>query len=141
MTPFVSISCPGTNRLESPIVQLGSACIPSPPDSRLSRPSQQLVNLLFPMPHLNWALSILFALCLSCANATERVTRWHMLNVTPREGQADCHLLQLPDGRSVLIDAGEAHDAPGVLLGELKKLRIDRLHLVLISHFHRDHYN
>lgn len=63
-----------------------------------------------------------------------------MLNVTPREGQADCHLLELPNGINVLIDAADAWDAPGEAIRQLRALEITELDLVVISHFHRDHY-
>ncbi len=63
-----------------------------------------------------------------------------MLNVTPLEGQADCHLLEFADGSHVLIDPAEAWDAPGTALAQLKKRGITHLDLVIISHFHRDHY-
>lgn len=63
-----------------------------------------------------------------------------MLNVTPAEGQADCHLLQFPDDTRVLIDPGDAWDAPGAAVAQLKKLGVRRLAIVIISHFHRDHY-
>lgn len=63
-----------------------------------------------------------------------------MLNVTPAEGQADCHLLVFPDDTRVLIDPAEAWDAPGAALAQLRRLGIDHLDLVIISHFHRDHY-
>lgn len=67
-------------------------------------------------------------------------TIWTMLNVTPVYWQADCHLLELPDGSRILIDAAEAKDAPPVVLPYLKSRGIDRLDLVIISHFHWDHY-
>ena len=67
-------------------------------------------------------------------------TVWRMLNVTPAEGQADCHLLRMADGRRVLIDAADAWDAPGAALARLQQLGIRRLHLVVLSHFHHDHY-
>jgi competence protein ComEC len=63
-----------------------------------------------------------------------------MLNVTPAEAQADCHLLEMPDGAHILIDAAEAIDAPGTAVAHLQRLNIKRLALVIISHFHRDHY-
>jgi competence protein ComEC len=63
-----------------------------------------------------------------------------MLNVTPAQAQADCHLLQLPDGSNILIDAGEALDAPNVAVTLLQKLGVRRISLVVISHFHKDHY-
>jgi len=63
-----------------------------------------------------------------------------MINVTPKQTQADCHLLELPDGRNVLIDAAEAADAPATVVPFLKAHKIRRLELVVISHFHHDHY-
>jgi competence protein ComEC len=72
--------------------------------------------------------------------AAELPTVWTMLNVTPAEGQADCHLLRLPDGRQVLVDPADAWDAPGAALAGLKQLGVTHLDLVVISHFHKDHY-
>ncbi len=63
-----------------------------------------------------------------------------MFNVTPAQGQADCHLLEFADGSRVLIDPGEAWDARGTALAHLRRLGIKRLDLVIISHFHLDHY-
>lgn len=82
-------------------------------------------------------LGLVLALTL---NATEPATRWAMLNVTPLEGQADCHLITLPDGRHVLIDPGAAWDAPDSALQELNRRGVRELELVVISHFHWDHY-
>lgn len=67
-------------------------------------------------------------------------TRWTMINVSPVKNQADCHLIELPDGRVVLIDAAEAADAPGAAVAFLKTQRIRRIDLVVLSHFHWDHY-
>jgi len=74
-----------------------------------------------------------------CARKGE-TTRWTMINVTPAQIQADCHLIEFPDGTRALIDAAEAADAPGVLLAYLQAHKIKRINLVLLSHFHRDHY-
>jgi competence protein ComEC len=67
-------------------------------------------------------------------------TVWTMINVTPNEYQADCHLLEFPDGSNVLIDAADGTDAPGAAQAFLKKRGIKHLSLVVISHFHMDHY-
>jgi competence protein ComEC len=88
-------------------------------------------------------LLVAVSLCLATAIdllAGQSSTKWIMLNVTPAQAQADCHLLQLPDGSNILIDAGEAADAPDVAVTLLKKLRVRRISLVVISHFHKDHY-
>lgn len=63
-----------------------------------------------------------------------------MLNVTSGVGQADCHLIVMPDGSNVLIDASDGWDVPGTALAELQKRKISHLALVVISHFHTDHY-
>jgi competence protein ComEC len=63
-----------------------------------------------------------------------------MLNVSPHDEQADCHLIEFPDGKRVLVDIADAGDAPGAALAELKKLGVDSVDLVVISHFHLDHY-
>ena len=67
-------------------------------------------------------------------------TRLTMINVCGKDAQADCHLLALGDGSHVLIDAADAVDAAGTAVGFLKKNRVKRLRLVMISHFHADHY-
>lgn len=67
-------------------------------------------------------------------------TRWTMINVSPVKNQADCHLIELSDGRVILIDAAEAADAPGTVVAFLKTQRIRHIDLVVLSHFHWDHY-
>jgi beta-lactamase superfamily II metal-dependent hydrolase len=67
-------------------------------------------------------------------------TIWTMLNVTPADGQADCHVVVMPGNLAVLIDAGDAWDAEGEAVRQIKRLGIRRFELAVISHFHRDHY-
>lgn len=67
-------------------------------------------------------------------------TVWTMLMVTPHEDVADAHLLRLPGGIKVLIDAGKLGDAPGAVVRQLRAREITELDLVIISHFHIDHY-
>lgn len=67
-------------------------------------------------------------------------TRWTMLMVSPRGDVADCHLLRLPGGVNVLIDAGQLGDSPGAVLGKLRAQNVTSLDLIIISHFHIDHY-
>lgn len=76
----------------------------------------------------------------SSAQAVEDAARWTMFNVSPRDDVADCHLLELPGGFTVLIDAGKVGDSPGVALAHLKARHVTSLDLVIISHFHIDHY-
>ncbi len=86
-----------------------------------------------------WVLG-LGALLASPAPATENATRWTMLMVTPRNDVADSHLIEMPDGAKVLLDAGKVGDSPGAVLAQLKARNITSLDLVIISHFHIDHY-
>ena len=63
-----------------------------------------------------------------------------MVNVCGKDTQADCHLLRLSDGSHVVIDPADAADAPGTALAFLQKEKVKRLRLVVVSHFHLDHY-
>lgn len=84
---------------------------------------------------------LMLGLFLACSlAAAEPATRWTMLNVTPAEGQADCHLLTFSDGRHVLVDPGAAWDAPDSARELLQARGVRELDLVVISHFHWDHY-
>jgi beta-lactamase superfamily II metal-dependent hydrolase len=88
----------------------------------------------------NFFPSLFFFSLVVSSSLAEPSTRWTLLNVAPAEAQADCHLLEMPDGSKVLIDAADAVDAPGAAVAHLQRLGISRLALVIISHFHRDHY-
>jgi competence protein ComEC len=68
------------------------------------------------------------------------VTRWTMVNVSPNGQQADCHVIEFPDGRVALIDIADAADAGGAALAYLRARKIETIDLVVLSHFHRDHY-
>lgn len=86
-------------------------------------------------------LFALLAVLLFAGCATAPVTRWTMVNVSPKIAQADCHLIEFPNGARVLIDVGEGWDAPsGTALAFFQKRKIDHIDLVVISHFHNDHY-
>ncbi len=88
-----------------------------------------------------WAALALSAVALSASGtAAVPAITWTMLNVCPGEAQADCHLLQMPGGANILVDASDGADAPGTALAKLQARRIQRLDLVVISHFHTDHY-
>ncbi|HUV05327.1 MAG TPA: ComEC/Rec2 family competence protein [Armatimonadota bacterium] len=58
----------------------------------------------------------------------------HFLDV----GQGDCILLQTPDGRNVLIDAGDRDSAEDVVR-YLDRHGVDRIDLLVITHPHMDH--
>lgn len=76
----------------------------------------------------------------SPAADTAEETRWTMLMITPRNDVGDCHLIRLPGGFTVLIDAGLMGDSPGAALAQLKAQNVTTIDLVIISHFHVDHY-
>lgn len=60
--------------------------------------------------------------------------RVHFLDV----GQADCILIQIPNGKNVLIDGGNNDDGPAVV-SYLKKQGVRRLDVVIATHPHEDH--
>lgn len=53
-------------------------------------------------------------------------------------GQGDCILIQLPDGKNMLIDAGHAEEA-GMIAEYLRIEGVDRLDYVIGTHSHADH--
>jgi competence protein ComEC len=53
-------------------------------------------------------------------------------------GQADCTLIQLPDGKTMLIDAGNNDDAD-LIVAYLKRQGIQKLDYVIGTHPHEDH--
>jgi len=63
-----------------------------------------------------------------------------MINVAPAVAQADCHLIEFPDGQKAIIDIADGADAPGRALAYLRERGITHVNLVVISHFHKDHY-
>ncbi|MBM9512120.1 DNA internalization-related competence protein ComEC/Rec2 [Desulfogranum marinum] len=69
-------------------------------------------------------------------------TRIHYLDI----GQGNATLLQLPDGKNILIDGGGAHSTRfnigrNVIAPFLRKQRIRHLESILISHPDSDHFN
>lgn len=60
--------------------------------------------------------------------------RVHFLDV----GQADCTLVEFPDGQTLLIDGGDV-DADEEILRYLNALKIDRLDYLLLTHTDADH--
>lgn len=83
-------------------------------------------------------LVVSVALLSGCSHRT--VMRWTMIDVCGVKGQADCHLLQLPNGMNVLIDIADGIDRPGAAIAALQQRGIRHVDLVVLSHFHRDHY-
>jgi competence protein ComEC len=64
-----------------------------------------------------------------------------MINVCSLAQQADCHLIEFSDGKTVLVDVADAVDTPGAAMRYLRGRSIHRIDLVVISHFHKDHYD
>jgi competence protein ComEC len=54
-------------------------------------------------------------------------------------GQGDSELIELPDGKNILIDAGD-QEGSAKLISYLKERNIKDIDLVIISHPHLDHY-
>ncbi|MEQ9370508.1 MAG: MBL fold metallo-hydrolase [Coleofasciculus chthonoplastes F3-SA18-01] len=65
---------------------------------------------------------------------------WTMVNVNHAEQQGDAHLIQVKQGKTVLIDAGYLQPAEQQLVPFLQSHKINHLDLVFVSHAHRDHY-
>lgn len=53
-------------------------------------------------------------------------------------GQGDSEFIELPDGKTMLIDAGESSSS-STILAELKSSDIDQIDYFIISHPHADH--
>ncbi|NEP59975.1 MAG: MBL fold metallo-hydrolase [Symploca sp. SIO2G7] len=64
---------------------------------------------------------------------------WTMVNVNTAV-QGDAHLIQVKQGKTVLIDAGYPEIAQEQLIPFLQTNQIDHLDLVFVTHAHRDHY-
>lgn len=86
---------------------------------------------------------------LSKSRPEQVLVTWHMINVNHTDKQGDAHLLtfygqpnpqsphQAPAHSQVLIDTGDQGDW---IVPQLKRLGVQRLDTVLISHPHHDHY-
>lgn len=53
-------------------------------------------------------------------------------------GQADCEVIQFPDGRNVMIDAGGRQTA-GKVVDKLKTFGIEKIDYIIATHPHEDH--
>lgn len=65
---------------------------------------------------------------------TEEGLRVHFIDV----GQADCTLIEMPDGTTMLIDAGNNDDGDGVV-SYLKRCGIEKVDILVGTHPHEDH--
>lgn len=65
---------------------------------------------------------------------------WTMVNVNHTVLQGDAHLIEVKNGKTVLIDAGYLGPAKEKLIPFLHQAQIGRIDIAFISHPHRDHY-
>lgn len=99
------------------------------------------------LPGISVYLFCLFIalVALSKSAPTRVLATWHMINVNHTEKQGDAHLLTFYSesqggqvvANQVLIDTGDQGDW---IVPQLKRLGVQKLDTVLISHAHRDHY-
>lgn len=80
------------------------------------------------------SLSFLFLLALSLPVFAKDLTVSYI-----DVGQGDSELVELPNGKNILIDAGD-RDGSANLTAYLKQRKIKTLDLIIISHPHLDHY-
>jgi competence protein ComEC len=65
---------------------------------------------------------------------------WTMVNVNHTRLQGDAHLIEVKNGKTILIDAGYLGPAKEKLIPYLQNRKIDIIDIAFISHPHRDHY-
>ncbi|MDJ0955754.1 MAG: MBL fold metallo-hydrolase [Arenicellales bacterium] len=65
---------------------------------------------------------------------------WSMVHVSGNRFSGDAHLLEFPNGHTVLIDTGFDRYTRRDLIPYLKKRGIDHIDQVIITHAHRNHY-
>lgn len=90
-----------------------------------------------------YGFAALCALAIVLSYAKDQRARIHRRSVTWVQlpvGQGDAAVLELPGGKTVLVDAGPPGDAAErVILAYLRYRRIPRLDLVVLTHPHADH--
>ncbi len=67
-------------------------------------------------------------------NTDNRKIKSHHINV----GQADCEFIELPSGKTMLIDAGNSHDG-NTIVSYIKGLNYNKIDYVVGTHPHADH--
>ncbi|MCG8374009.1 MAG: DNA internalization-related competence protein ComEC/Rec2, partial [Balneolales bacterium] len=116
-------------------------------------------NLVFPIwvagllgiaswrvPEIRWKISAIFVglLCvLSIQNVIQQTQKPEFSVLVFDVGQGDASLLQTPNGKTVLIDAGVwrpgYNSGESIILPYLEKQGIQQLDAVILSHPHADH--
>ena len=93
------------------------------------------------------ALIIVFALSfcwlIGCSSSKQTTTQTPSANGTVKAhyidvGQGDCEFIELPDGETMLIDAGE-YDQADTVKSYIKKLGYSKIDYVIATHPHSDH--
>lgn len=83
---------------------------------------------------------VFISLLIGCSDDSTPPLRWHAIHVSGSHSSGDAHLLQIPSGEWVLIDTGYEAYADPVLIPYLKKLGVESLDLVVVTHAHKNHY-
>lgn len=89
------------------------------------------------MKKIKYVLTVLILMILTVLNVSifspDELLKVHFIDV----GQADSILIQAPNGKNMLIDAGETKD--NAVLSYLNSLGIEKLDTVIATHPHNDH--
>ncbi len=96
--------------------------------------------------HFSLLLLFVFAVLLQACDSSNysplhrSSLHWSAIHVSGTAKSGDAHLLELPDGRNVLIDTGYPEFSESDLLPYLRERGIKKLDAVLVTHAHRNHY-
>ncbi|MCC7538511.1 MAG: DNA internalization-related competence protein ComEC/Rec2 [Deltaproteobacteria bacterium] len=108
--------------------------------------------LLAPAPLASWRRRLAVLGCaLALAAAEEaRLRPWPAIRGGPLDaplrvtfldvGQGDSAYVELPDGRNLLVDAGDAYAGERAVVPYLQSRRIDSLDFLVVTHPHPDHF-
>ena len=66
---------------------------------------------------------------------------WTMVNVNYSPQQGDAHLIQIRNGKNILIDTGHLDPARKALVPFLRAKGVKKIDTVFITHPHKDHYD
>ncbi len=92
------------------------------------------------MKSLLFAAVVVGAALSGACTDEDALFRWTMINVNYSGQQADAHILQLADGRNIMIDTGHYTTADQGLIPWLEQHEITNIDTIFITHPHKDHY-